>query len=124
LLFEAHSIKSEVPRFFDGKLLDFNFGDYNHQSCAEELTNMINCWTTEDYSKVTNGRFKGGHITREYGRPKQDIHAIQLELSQATYMEETNLEFAPAKAQKVIPMLKQMFEIFYSFTEKQMSVNH
>jgi formiminoglutamase len=37
---------------------------------------------------VVNGRFKGGYITRHYGEPDRDIHAVQLELAQCTYMDE------------------------------------
>lgn len=117
LLFEAHSIKSEVPRFFNGKLPDFNFGNYNNQSCSDLLTKKIIDWQPKGYSKVVNGRFKGGYITRAYGEPENNIHSIQLELSQATYMNETNLEFDAIKASQVEPKLAEMFEIFYEFIE-------
>ncbi len=121
LLFEAHSIKSVVPRFFDGKLPDFNFGDYNHNSCSKKLIDQIAGWYPQGYSKVVNGRFKGGYITRAYGLPKEKIHAIQLELSQATYMDEEKLTYDPSKAEQVHPKLKEMFEFFYQFTENYQS---
>ena len=117
LLFEAHSIKSVVPRFFEGKLPDFNFGDYNHNSCSKKLIDRISDWSLQDYSKVVNGRFKGGYITRAYGLPEQNVHAIQLELSQATYMDEAKLDYDDEKAERVQPRLKEMFELFYQFTE-------
>ncbi len=115
LLFEAHSIKSKVPRFFEGKLPDFNFGDYNHHSCSIELIQKIDEWEPHDYTKVVNGRFKGGYITRAYGEPENNIHALQLELSQATYMTEINLDYNENKANQVQKELVEMFEIFYSF---------
>ena len=118
LLFEAHSIKSKVPRFFTGQLPDFNFGDYNHQSCSKELSQMVDNWNPSDYSKVFNGRFKGGYITRAYGQPKNNIHSIQLELSQATYLNEESLDYDLQKVDKVKPILEQMFEVFYSFVNK------
>lgn len=117
LLFEAHSIKSEVPRFFEGILPDFNFGDYNHNSCAKKLIDSITEWCPQGYSKVVNGRFKGGYITRAYGVPEQNVHAVQLELSQATYMDEEKLDYDYEKAERVQPSLEEMFEIFYQFTE-------
>lgn len=90
LLWEAHSIRSHVPRFFEGRLPDFNFGTSNGASAvaglAEELAAVVE--RHGDYSAVANGRFKGGYITRQYGQPSQDVHAVQLELSQITYMEE------------------------------------
>ena len=90
LLWEAHSIRSHVPRFFEGRLPDFNFGTSNGASAvaglAEELAAVVE--RHGEYSAVANGRFKGGYITRQYGQPSQDVHAVQLELSQITYMEE------------------------------------
>ena len=118
LLFEAHSIKSRVPRFFDGQLPDFNFGNYNNTTCSQKLTERLENWKPNGFSKVLNGRFKGGYITREYGRPEENIHSIQLELSQATYMDEDKLCLDQQKCTKVKPELKQMFDLFYQFIEQ------
>ena len=118
LLFEAHSIKSEVPRFFDGQLPDFNFGTYDGKSCSSELFKLIENWVPKNYSKVINARFKGGYITRKYGDPKNNVHAIQLELSQATYMNEANLTYETSKANKVKEELKNMFDLFFKFVNQ------
>jgi len=90
LLWDAHSIRSHVPHLFDGKLPDFNLGTFNGASCDPELAARLEavCGEAQGYSHVLNGRFKGGHITRHYGDPANDIHAVQLELAQSTYMEE------------------------------------
>jgi formiminoglutamase len=90
LLFDAHSIRSVIPHLFDGKLPDFNLGTFNGASCDPELARRLQaiCATHPQYTHVLNGRFKGGHITRHYGNPAQDIHAVQVELCQSTYMEE------------------------------------
>ncbi|MDR0279211.1 MAG: N-formylglutamate deformylase [Paucimonas sp.] len=90
LLWDAHSIRSHVPHLFDGKLPDFNLGTFNGASCDPELAERLKavCAGAPDYTHVLNGRFKGGHITRHYGDPARDIHAVQLELAQSTYMEE------------------------------------
>lgn len=122
LLFEAHSIKSKVPRFFEGQLPDFNFGDFNHKSCSKNLIDKIIDWNLEDdseYSKVVNGRFKGGYNTRAYGDPNSGIHAIQLELSQATYMDENLLRFNPRKAEQVRKPLNIMFDLFFDFVKSK-----
>jgi len=115
VLFEAHSIKSYVARFFDGKLPDFNFGNLDGQTCSKQLTRKLEDWKPDGYSKVINGRFKGGYITRAYASPERDIHAIQLELSQATYMDEQSLSYSSTKALKVQKSLQQMFDIFKQF---------
>ncbi|WP_423803351.1 N-formylglutamate amidohydrolase [Paraburkholderia fungorum] len=111
LLWEAHSIRSHVPRFFEGRLPDFNFGTSNGASAvagiAEELAAIVERHGA--YSAVANGRFKGGYITREYGQPAQGVHAIQLELSQITYMEEQMpYAYDERLAVKVEPLLEEL----------------
>jgi formiminoglutamase len=90
LLFDAHSIRSQVPRLFDGRLPDFNLGSNSGASCANDLAERLRqlCAQAQGYSHALNGRFKGGHITRHYGQPQQHRHAVQLELAQCNYMDE------------------------------------
>lgn len=110
MLFDAHSIRGEIPFLFDGRLPDLNLGTFNGQSCAPELAQqLISLCDASDYSAVLNGRFKGGFITRHYGQPAKNIHAVQLEMAQAIYMEE-QLPFAydEVKAAKLQPLLKQI----------------
>jgi N-formylglutamate deformylase len=113
LLWEAHSIRSVVPRFFDGTLPDFNFGTANGASAvaglAEELRSIVERHGA--YTAIANGRFKGGYITRHYGQPEAGIHAVQLELTQCTYMQE-HLPFAydEALAARVHPLLEALVE--------------
>ncbi|MEJ5863975.1 N-formylglutamate deformylase [Pseudomonas farsensis] len=90
LLWDAHSIRSQIAHLFDGKLPDFNLGTFNGASCDPELAQRLKgvCAGFPAYTHVLNGRFKGGHITRHYGAPANHIHAVQLELAQSTYMNE------------------------------------
>lgn len=112
LLWEAHSIRSHVPRFFEGRLPDFNFGTSNGASAvaglAEDMAAVVERYDG-GYTAVANGRFKGGYITREYGQPSQGVHALQLELSQITYMEE-HMPYAydETLAAKVEPLLEAL----------------
>lgn len=90
LLWEAHSIASVLPRLFPGKLPDFNFGTSDGQSCDESVAaGAVDGIRSSPWSWVLNGRFKGGFITRRYGSPSTGIHAIQLEMCQSLYMDET-----------------------------------
>ncbi|MGF6792713.1 N-formylglutamate deformylase [Paraburkholderia sp. 35.1] len=111
LLWEAHSIRSRVPRFFDGRLPDFNFGTSNGASAAPGLADELAALVGRQsgYTAIANGRFKGGYITRQYGQPEQGVHAVQLELSQITYMEE-RLPYAYDEdlAAKVAPLLEAL----------------
>jgi N-formylglutamate deformylase len=89
VLYDCHSIRSIVPRLFDGLLPYFNLGTNDGASCAPELTTAVEaaCDATS-LSRVTNGRFTGGWITRHYGRPKSGVHAIQMELACRGYLAE------------------------------------
>ncbi|GAA0831477.1 N-formylglutamate deformylase [Marinomonas arenicola] len=86
ILLDAHSIAAEVPMLFEGKLPDFNWGTNAGESCAPAVLKSAQACLSNNYSQVANGRFKGGYITRGFGQPAEGIHAIQLELSQATYL--------------------------------------
>lgn len=90
ILFDCHSIRSEIPFLFEGRLPDFNIGDNEGRSCARAITGAVEevCAGAAGYTSITNGRFKGGWTTRHYGAPEAGIHAIQMELAQATYMQE------------------------------------
>lgn len=108
IVLEAHSIAQEVPRFFDGKLPDFNFGTNDGATVSGKLAELLDSFDTGDYSKVINGRFKGGFITRNYAKPEDNVFTIQLELSQATYMHSDKLELDLNNAQKVIAVIKRL----------------
>ena len=89
VLYDAHSIRSHVPRLFDGELPQFNIGTNGGATAAPELETIIaNICAASGKSHVVNGRFKGGWTTRHYGRPDDGIHAIQMELAQRGYMAE------------------------------------
>lgn len=117
VLLDAHSILSHVPRFFDGKLPDFNFGNADGLSCDKKLLTLISELDLTPYSCVYNGRFKGGYITRTYGDPSNNIHAIQLELSQNTYMDEASHLYNETKATKVKEQLKAIVQCLANFSQ-------
>ena len=109
VLWDAHSIASVVPRFFEGKLPDLNFGTADGKSCAAGMTEAIvaAARTDERYTLAVNGRFKGGHITRFYGQPDKKVHTIQLEMCQSTYMNESApFDYRPDLASQVQGVLR------------------
>lgn len=108
IILDAHSILSEVPRFFEGQLPDFNWGTSSGNSCSEVIANKLKEINYSPYSIVWNERFKGGYITRHYGDPDNNIHAVQLELSQRTYMTENELAFNTQLASQVRPVLNDI----------------
>lgn len=90
VLYDCHSIRGRIPFLFDGRLPDFSIGTNGGTTCASEIEAAVvkSCATASGYSHVLNGRFKGGWTTRHYGQPADNVHAIQMELAQATYMDE------------------------------------
>jgi N-formylglutamate amidohydrolase len=109
VLYDAHSIKSEAPRLFDGRLPDLNLGTAKGASCDEDLAQAaLAAASSGNYSAVLNGRFVGGHITRHYGRPAGNIHAIQMELAQVNYMDEETFAYLPEKAEMLREVLRRV----------------
>lgn len=94
LLWDAHSIRASVPRLFEGELPDLNIGTDDGRSATPEIEQRLaEAAAALPYSHVLNGRFKGGYITRHYGRPRDGVYAVQLEIVQRAYMDEATLEY-------------------------------
>ena len=113
VLFDAHSIKSELPWLFDGTLPHMNLGTVGGTSCAPALRDALAgvFAAQERYAHVVDGRFKGGHITRQHGRPQQGVHAVQLEVCWRAYMDETPpYRWHDERAAEVSPLLRQLVQ--------------
>ncbi|OXC77503.1 N-formylglutamate deformylase [Caballeronia sordidicola] len=110
LLWEAHSIASVLPRLFEGKLPDLNLGTNSGKSCDSRILHAVaQALRDQPFTWVANGRFKGGYITREFGRPEEGVHSIQLEMCQSTYMnEDASFDYRPELARKVQPVVERM----------------
>ena len=110
LLLDAHSIRSQLPWLFDGKLPDLNLGTANGHSCAATLRDALTQVLANGsrYSHVVDGRFRGGYITRHYGRPETGIHAVQLEMCWSCYMGEVPpYELDESRAVYLRPLLRE-----------------
>lgn len=111
ILWDAHSILSRVPLFFEGRLPDLNVGTADGRSCARVRARCImqTLEAQHRFSAVYNGRFKGGYITRHYGDPSRGVDAIQLEVAQSAYMDEARLQhFDPALATDLSTLLHDL----------------
>ena len=116
VLYDCHSIRSEISYLFDGELPALNLGTNSGASCSKALETLAaNHCKDSGFSNVLNGRFKGGWTTRHYGRPADNIHAIQMELAQRTYMEEMPpWRYDEAKANSLRRFLKSMLSAIES----------
>jgi N-formylglutamate deformylase len=112
-LWEGHSIRSVVPFLFEGRLPDFNLGTAAGASCDPALQARLEAVLAaqSDYSWVANGRFKGGYITRQYGRPSEGVDAVQLELAQCTYMDEAAGRYDRVRAEALQRVLSALLVV-------------
>ena len=119
LLFDGHSIKSVLPWLFDGRLPDLNLGTANGASCAPALRAALSdaLATQAHFSQVVDGRFKGGYITRHYGRPAEGVHAVQLEMGWCCYMDEDAPgRVNPERAARLMPVLVSLVQAMLDWT--------
>ncbi|MCF8482823.1 MAG: N-formylglutamate deformylase [Rhodospirillum sp.] len=89
VLYDCHSIRSAIPRLFEGVLPVFNLGTNSGVACAPELERAaVALLAVSGQPFAVNGRFKGGYVTRHHGRPETGVHALQMELACRGYMDE------------------------------------
>jgi N-formylglutamate deformylase len=122
VLWDAHSIRSHVPRFFEGRLPDLNFGTGGGTTADPTLVRSLAqvADDTPEYTYVVDGRFKGGYITRAYGKPASRVHAVQLELSQITYMDEdAPYGFREDLAAGIRPLLRDLLHAAQEWIQAQ-----
>jgi len=129
VLYDAHSIRSVVPRLFKGELPQFNIGDNDGATCAAELTQAVEtACASSGASLVVNGRFKGGWTTRHYGRPGTGVHAIQMELADRGYIVDPSgpvspdnwpSPYEPERAEPMRRHLRRVLTACIAFAESQ-----
>ena len=122
MLWDAHSIVSVAPRLFDGRLPDFNLGTAGGASCDAGLAQSLAVALSRQsgYASVLNGRFRGGYITRHYGDPARGVHAIQMEMAEATYMDETSpYTFRAERAEPVRRILREQLRIVLDWARQR-----
>jgi N-formylglutamate deformylase len=120
LLWDAHSIRGQVPWLFEGTLPDLNIGTANGQAADPLIATAVAAAAAHsaDYSQVLNGRFKGGFITRNYGNPSQNIHAVQLEKCRHIYMQDdAPFDFDEQLAAQCRPTIRAMIKAALSALE-------
>ncbi|MFC0686214.1 N-formylglutamate deformylase [Novosphingobium clariflavum] len=126
VVYDAHSIRSNVPRLFDGELPQFNIGTNLGQTCDPALSAaVVVVCKASGFSHVLDGRFRGGWTTRHYGEPASGVHAIQMELAIRGYMDEPEapdeanwpLPFSAARAAALTPILQDVLKAAIAFAQ-------
>jgi N-formylglutamate deformylase len=121
LLWDAHSIRAEIPWLFEGRLPDLNIGTADGRSAHASIAQAVKAAAARHpaFTHVLDGRFKGGYITRQYGRPAERVHAVQLEMCQCLYMREAPpWNYEEKAAARVAPVLRDMVQSAFDACRK------
>ena len=110
LLWDSHSIRQYVPTIRQEKFPEMILGDNDERSADASLINIALEELRKNYQVNHNDPFKGGHITRYFGKPANNIHALQLERNKMLYMDDTERHFHEERANAMRKVLKSMFE--------------
>jgi N-formylglutamate deformylase len=107
LLWDCHSIREFVPTIHKEKFPDLILGDADGTSASPELIETaINGLETGGYLFSHNHPFKGGYITRYFGKPAESQHALQLEMTKTKYMDDSETKYDLARANKMRKVLQ------------------
>lgn len=120
ILYDCHSIRSVIPYLFEETLPDFNIGTNLSTTCDVRIESSVHdvCADAIGYTSILNGRFKGGWSTRHYGQPQSGIHAIQMELAQSTYMQQSApWTYDTTKAAQLRPHLASILNTLHDLAQ-------
>ena len=116
LLWDAHSIRRFVPTIQSAPFPDFILGDNDEKSAAKEIIEIaLGNLRAGKFGVNHNSPFKGGNITRSFGKPERRVHALQLEMAKTNYMSDDELTFNEERANEVRSVLRLVFEKLIEF---------
>lgn len=111
LFFDAHSIRQHVPGIRQEPFPNLILGDVDGSSAHSSLIKIAKkILSSSPYSFRHNDPFKGGNLTRYFGKPHQGIHALQLEMSKVLYMYDTETLYHEARATSIRSLLRDLFD--------------
>ena len=111
LLWDAHSIRQYVPTIQKERFPDMILGSADETSAHPELIKAaLKGLSSVDFELKHNYPFKGGQITRTFGLPLENQHALQLEMNKILYMNDEELKYDTTRANKVREVLKTTFQ--------------
>lgn len=98
-LIDCHSMPSvggPMDRDPGVRRVDFVLGDCHGTSCGSALVETVESYLAGlGYVVTRNLPYAGGYVTRHYGRPERGVHALQIEVNRALYMDEERVERRP-----------------------------
>lgn len=111
LLWDAHSIRHLVPTIRSEVFPDMILGDNDEQSADPAIISTAYTNLQKGQYHVNhNDPFKGGFITRYFGKPEKGVHGLQLEMNKILYMDDAEMNFSEERANQMRAILKPTFE--------------
>lgn len=103
ILIDCHSMPSvggPMDRDAGHRRVDFVLGDCHATACSPQVAAVMEkALRNLGYHVTRNTPYSGGFVTRHYGQPEHDVHAIQIEVNRALYMDERNVSRGPGLEQ-------------------------
>ncbi len=110
LLWDCHSIRQVVATIQKEKFPDLILGNVDRTSASPGLIETtLSLMDHGTYSVNHNHPFKGGFITRHFGNPSENVHALQLEMTKVNYMDDSETNFHEERAHKMRILLQKVF---------------
>lgn len=106
VLWDCHSVRQVVPTVQKEKFPDLILGSADGQSASQDLIKVaLKSLGSAKYSLEHNHPFRGGYITRHYGLPTGNQHALQLEMSKINYMDDSEMQYHHGRADRMGELL-------------------
>lgn len=103
LLIDCHSMPAHPAQAANPP--DMVLGDAHGTACAPRATRLVeDLLVSRGYRVRRNDPYAGGYVTRHYGRPRDGVHALQIEIARGLYMNEVRIERSPGFAGFVAEM--------------------
>lgn len=111
LLWDAHSIRHKVSTIQKDPFPDMILGNNDEKTASPKLIETaLNGLKSGTYKTNHNSPFKGGHITRYFGNPENNIHTLQLEMNKILYMDDNEVTYNEDRAKEVQKVLQNTME--------------
>lgn len=111
LFWDAHSIRQFVPLIRKDAFPELILGDNDSKSANHAFSTVVlESLKNRGHMVAHNNPFKGGHLTRYFGQPQKNQHALQLEMTKVNYMDDDEKEYMPQRANRMRETLSITFE--------------
>lgn len=108
IIWECHSIRRSVPTIYPEDFPDLILGDAGGKSASARLSDSaMRLLGSDKYVLAHNQPFQGGYITRQYGDPIANCHALQLEMTKVNYLQDDEISWSEERSSAMKRLLEK-----------------